>query len=225
MRFLLLIFMMVAGCASTKPNPKTLIPKKNGTTCASGNAQVCYNQGARYYNGDGVTQSSAKAIEYMEKACKLGHADGCYWAARKYEEPDDPKLKNPKRARELYQHLCDHNYKQYCYSVANVMINDPLDSTEKARGLRLMQKHCKTDPKACWNLGRRYYFGETIEPDNALAKTYFTKGCKGNYGKACLCLVLGTSPNKSVDSKTNTNLPKRPASSASKSHACIKTCT
>lgn len=183
MRFLLLIFMVVmAGCATTN---KGLTPKTNGTTCASGNAHVCYKQARNYHFGKDVTNNVAKAIQYYERACALDHPDGCYWAARGYEQVDDPKIKNVPRARVLYQRLCKHKIQKGCHQLGNSYIDYPQHPGEIQKGVALLNKQCHHHAAACHSLGNKYYYTSNLKNDNAAAMRYYKKGCTLNAGASC----------------------------------------
>lgn len=209
---------MMAGCATTQ---KGLTPKTNGTTCASGNANVCYKQARRYHFGKDVTNDESKAIQYYERACALDHADGCFWAARGYEQTDDPKLKNVPRARVLYQRLCKHDIHKGCRELGNSYIDYPQHPKEVQKGVLLLDDLCDAHPAACYELGRRYYFTSNLKADNATAQKYYARGCKLNNGLSCHALAQQFTPAQLGGIKNTYQLANKGCTLGNK-YACVK---
>jgi len=50
--------------------------------CNAGHAGSCTNLGTMYAKGSGVSQDQARAVQWFQKACDAGEADGCAKAKR-----------------------------------------------------------------------------------------------------------------------------------------------
>ena len=59
------------------------------TACNSSNSPAdIYNEGCRYYNGDGVSVDKQKAVELWQKAAELGHDMAQYNLGNCYNDGD-----------------------------------------------------------------------------------------------------------------------------------------
>lgn len=192
MRYVLLIFAIaLASCASNdKPKPKTMMPQLNGTTCKSGNANICYKQGIKYHVGKKVSPNDKKAIYYYERACQLGHVKGCYRAASRYQYAKDKTLQDHSRARRLYQKACKNAYKAGCHRLAMFMTYSPKNNQDFLNGLGRLNTLCDQNyAESCHGLAYYYRTVKGFNNDRKLAKTYYQNACKLKHATSCLELA------------------------------------
>lgn len=156
-------------------------------TCEKGAADSCLGVALLYtQNGTAPTK---KAMPFLEKACNLGNANGCYNLGVVYHQGEITP-KNLKKARALYELACNGGESFGCHNLANIF--DDENNYQAAN--ELFYKACDMGVNmACRNLGNSYRDGKGVQQDSRQAAVFFHKGCKLDdvYADSGACANLG----------------------------------
>lgn len=143
----------------------------NKKACEAGATMACFDLGTflgAVYEGQPYTDQKA-SLRYFERACMLGHPDGCNTAGLLHMSSD------PAKGLQLYQRGCDGGDGFVCNQLAMRLITG-MDKTTKdlPRGERLAKRACDLNIENCG------FTGELFE-DAGKAKEayeYARKGCE-----------------------------------------------
>ena len=158
---------------------------QNKLKCKSNNAKACKRYGDELNYGFGVAQDKLAAVEYYDKACKLGRYRGCVNAGLLYSISGDSARASPyeKMELDLLEADCRSNPSDICAMAARIYSSGSLygDSIpinmEKAR--ELYRLGCDHDgARACQDLGRLAEIGVGAIEDLNEAIRLYDKACK-----------------------------------------------
>ena len=158
-----------------------------------GYAEAQYNLGRCYYNGEGVIQDYAKAVEWYRKAAEQGYVEAVEWFHQAAEQGidmaeydlgniyynDKGLLQNKKKAVEWYRKAADQGYAEaqcklgFCYYHGEGVYQN------KRKAVEWYQKAAKRgNAEAQYKLGFCYYHGEGVLRNRKKAIEWFNKAAK-----------------------------------------------
>lgn len=144
--------------------------------CAADNLDACANAAALLFDGKGITQDKARAIELTERACSGGVGNACKnlgWLSGNDES-------NLARAREFYGKACELNDSDGCRMYAFYLGEGKGGPIDKAQSLLIAAKGCDLGhPIACANLA--VYHGK----DYPAVLDANRRACELDHGVAC----------------------------------------
>ena len=155
--------------------------------CDGGDMEACTSLGVLYFEGKGVKQNGAKALELYDKACESGEKYGCNWAAGLYYSGKAGVKKNFAKARSYAIKACELDVDWACYGLGNMYANGEGGAKDEAKALDLLEKACSLDlGVGCNNAGGLYYNKQQY----GKARKMLEKGCELDSGEACTGLAL-----------------------------------
>lgn len=164
--------------------------------CNAKNADACREVARIYSWGEKVKEDRDKAIVFFQKACNLGHAEGCYRLGRFA----DTKRSNSKTSREgeiygkqalnAYKKSCELGDANGCAYLGTKYLNGSFVELDRNKGLALLEKACNDgSAQACWELAYRYdgsnEYENYVEKNDKKAFAYYAKGCENKWGMCC----------------------------------------
>ena len=149
-------------------------------------AETLYNIGLRYYNGDGVAQDYAKAIEWFRQAAEQGYAAAqnklgeCYYTGTEVK-------KNYKQAARWFCKAAEQGNATAQYNLAYCYINGQGVTKDYAQAVSWYRKAAEQGhAKAQNNLGTCYYNGLGVTKDYTQAVNWYRKAAEqGNASAQC----------------------------------------
>ena len=102
---------------------------------------ACSNLAKRYYNGKGVRQDFAKALQYHKKACGLGNANSCAVVGAEYAFGENVK-KDLKLAKGLLEKSCEMQSAGGCYGLGVMYHNGEDVPKNLSKAKELFGKVC-----------------------------------------------------------------------------------
>jgi TPR repeat protein len=147
--------------------------------CEAGATMACFDLGTfhgQVYAGQPYTDVKA-SLRYFERACMLGHPDGCNTAGLLHMSSD------PAKGLALYQRGCDGGDGFVCNQLAMRLITG-MDGTTKdlPRGEQLAKRACDLNIENCGFTGE--LFEDANKPTEGVE--YARKGCEGKDTRAGL---------------------------------------
>ena len=139
--------------------------------CARDDGAACFHLGMAYHDGAGVETDFARHEGLMERACTLGHLEGCAELAASYlasESADDDA-----KAPALFEKACLGGalHRHPCREAGFIRIDGRLAPPDKARGARFLETSCAlADESSCWMLAGMLREGDGVPADAARAK-------------------------------------------------------
>ena len=149
-------------------------------------AETLYNIGLRYYNGDGVAQDYAKAIEWFRQAAEQGYAAAqnklgeCYYTGTEVK-------KNYKQAARWFCKAAEQGNATAQYNLAYCYINGQGVTKDYAQAVSWYRKAAEQGhAKAQNNLATCYYNGLGVTKDYTQAVNWYRKAAEqGNASAQC----------------------------------------
>ena len=175
---------------STDPPAPSASPNvvKDERACESGDAEACFSAALRHDDGtDGVTKDYARASDFYERGCKLGHTMCCNNLGVDYEHGYGVDASAPK-ARDLYQRACDAKNALGCRNLALLYEGDGGAGvrTDLPKAFASFTRGCDLeDGTACNDLGWMYEAGLGTPKDLKKAANLYGLACDHGYLYGC----------------------------------------
>ncbi len=145
--------------------------------CAEGKPDACTSLGLRYREGDGVTWSHERSVDFLRQACDGGDARGCR------------ELANAERiSRDLDRHRqgCEAGAPESCTDLALMYRNGTGVRKSYERAAELYRRGCNGgDGRGCTWLGIHYHKGEGVPESRSQAASLFQQGCTKGHATGC----------------------------------------
>ena len=141
-------------------------------------AETLYNIGRRYYNGDGVAQDYAKAIEWFRQAAEQGYATAqnnlgdCYYDGQGVTQDYAQAVSWYRKAAEQGDAAAQFRL-GFCYEYGRGVSKD---YTQAVSWYRKATE--RGNAKAQNNLGNCYYYGKGLTKDYAQAVYWYRKAAE-----------------------------------------------
>ena len=147
-------------------------------------AETLYNIGRRYYNGDGVAQDYAKAIDCFRQAAEQGFTPAqyflgeCYYYGRGVTQDYTQAVSWYRKATERGNAKAQNNLGN-CYYYGKGLTKD------YAQAVYWYRKAAEQgDAQAQNNLGECYYYGRGVRQDYTQAVNWYRKAAEQGYAVA-----------------------------------------
>ncbi len=123
----------------------------------------------RLGNVSGKVEDFIRGRKYIEKACELNDAKGCYWLGNFYESGGGTVKKDLKKAIQYHVKACELNERFGCLSlVSNSQIN-------KQKLFQYLSKACELNSgNGCAILASLYDDGKIVKKDLKKAAQYYS---------------------------------------------------
>jgi TPR repeat protein len=175
-----LVGMVVVGmaCAGQTTAPTTPAPTIAGPTCAAGE---CNTRGmeamalARY----------DEAARLLDRACVLGHAEGCSNLAGLYREAGAGR-QEPQRALGLYARSCELGLASGCMAVSGMVTEGKLVPVDAARAAAMYDQACtQKDALGCFMAAMVHSEGRGVTRSPETAADRFDRACTLGHATGC----------------------------------------
>ena len=147
-------------------------------------AETLYNIGRRYYNGDGVAQDYAKAIEWFRQAAEQGYAAAqnklgeCYYTGTEVK-------KNYKQAARWFCKAAEQGDDMAQYNLGYSYQHGQGVTKNYTQAVYWYRKAAEQGNAAAQNnLGECYYYGRGVTQDYAQAVNWYRKAAEQGYASA-----------------------------------------
>ena len=153
----------------------------------------------KYFDGDGVPEDQAKAVELWRKAAESGHAESLFYLGSCYFDGVGGVPENKEEAVKLWLKSAQKGYAMAQYNLGNSYIHGdgvPEDKEEAVKWwLKAAQQGCEM---AEYNLGNSYFNGEGVPEDKKAAIEWWFKSAQKGYPLAQYNLGICYSNGKGV---------------------------
>jgi TPR repeat protein len=147
-------------------------------SCVAGGARACFGYGVLLFTGKYVATDVEAGKQYLEGACKAGHARACSFLAVAHELGSSGLRKDRRRALVLFQDACQAGEAASCTTVG-----DRLPRRDRARAKALYEKACSGDDGAgCFRAGRL----QAQVGEHGQAYASFVKACELEEHTGCV---------------------------------------
>jgi len=149
--------------------------------CSAGHTKACIRLGDIYEREIGVDKNLAKARSLYEKACHKGDGEGCYYIARLEENNH-----HINKAVQRYDQACRKKFAMACSSLGIMYDFGRRVKKNATLARKYYSAACKLDKSSCSWLGNAYENAKLgVKQDDAKARYYYDKACKGNNAEGC----------------------------------------
>ncbi|MBR6286367.1 MAG: sel1 repeat family protein [Bacteroidaceae bacterium] len=155
-----------------------------------GSGEAYTNLGYIYYEGKYVNKNDKKAFEYYQKATKLKNASGAFHLGLAYIDGKGCD-KDVKKGIETWELASDYGSgaaanNLFCYYSDGMYTEDKNVIDKKLAKKYLLRSAELRDDVGCYNLARRYYWGNDLfEKDDSQAFVYMKIAADQGYVDAC----------------------------------------
>ena len=151
-------------------------------------AQFLYSIATR--KGYKVERNLDESFAYLMSSAKCGYPLGQMIVGFFFQE-GIILIRDRDLAVKWYGRAISKNQPEAMFLLANLLLNDPVVSTDASRAVELLRASAGLDyPFACDQLGRLYLFGELVEKDMPTAVHYLEKAGKIGYGDSYKLLYI-----------------------------------
>lgn len=145
-----------------------------------------YRLGQMFYTGTGTKKEETKAVEFWQKAARLGNANAQYALASHWLKTGTGDLQ---QALEWIQKAAEGENTAAMYSLGKLYLEDEVVPPDIKRAIELFEKAAlKGHDYAAYRLGRLYLSGEKIEKNVELAMEWFGQAAGANNSYALYTL-------------------------------------
>ena len=170
--------------ACANPAPKEESDPKEDAESAEMSAEELLSTGMSYYEGNGVEQNDAKAVEYFRKAADQGHAEAQFRLGNCYANGTGVE-KNEKTAAEYYRLAADQGNTQALYALGeSYMTGRGVDQNDQAAVQCYQLAADEGLGEAQLALARCYESGQDVEANLLTAYRYAAMASKGGLAAA-----------------------------------------
>jgi len=145
-------------------------------------------QSLEVLRGDGSLIDWSRGRAIYERACELGHGDGCHALAVMYEVGISVE-RDRNTAESLYIRACDTGDEHTCVAHRFIFGNRRVPSTAGREETRQYERLCADgDNSACHRLGLVYLRGDSsaVSMGVMLAAHFLGRACRGGIQTACV---------------------------------------
>ncbi|MEM9691879.1 MAG: tetratricopeptide repeat protein, partial [Myxococcota bacterium] len=163
-------------------------PDECEARCSQGSAGSCFNLGAAYERGVGVSRDARQAFGGYERACRRGDIRGCRAMAAFYIRGIGV-TKDYGRALTLLQPACLEGDALSCSNLGTMYAKGFGVAEDLRRATSLYGRACDAgNPRGCVNLGQAYRAGDGVPVDYDAAHRLFTRACRAEHPAGCFNL-------------------------------------
>ncbi|RZF34092.1 hypothetical protein LSTR_LSTR011662 [Laodelphax striatellus] len=142
-------------------------------------AQSCYKAGGYYMQGKAMEKiDDFKAIDYLEKGCKLGFARACYRGASLITNSPN-KVRDYTQGLEMYDKACNSEIADGCFALNTFYLFGSEEhnvTKDLPKAAKYAERGCDLDHLACCtNISHMYMRGDGVEKNETLAKKFMQK--------------------------------------------------
>ena len=187
------------GTAAAKASDDGLAGRRFAAACDAGHGLACVYMGTIYETaGAARARWLAKARPALEKRCKAGDAEHCYYLGIAFERGTGAPI-DGKRSLAAYQRACDLGFVLGCTNLAGNYLKGTGTAANAVKAAQIYTQACRRgDDLACYWLGWIYdgelaIIGDRERLDHVLlgGESADTLGGKRGTGKAIAALVRG----------------------------------
>lgn len=169
--------------------PKDLVRAADlfGIACKEGVARACVDHGLALYNGDGVKENAARAVELFTPACTAepNDATACKALGDAFAAGKGVEKKDEDRALELYQMACKTQNAEACVAAGNLM-QASRSGNRKAEAAANYLLGCELDARTgCFELAQLHESGKWDGASFDEASKYYQKTCNIDPTRGC----------------------------------------
>ena len=145
-----------------------------------------YRLGQMFYTGTGTKKEETKAVEFWQRAARLGNANAQYALASHWLKTGTGDLQ---QALEWIQKAAEGENTAAMYSLGKLYLEDEVVPPDIKRAIELFEKAAlKGHDYAAYRLGRLYLSGEKIEKNVELAMEWLRQAAGANNSYALYTL-------------------------------------
>jgi uncharacterized protein len=177
---------MLRALGTVTPPPSLFALMKEA--CAQGNGESCNLVGAEHFRGRvaGLKVSYSTAMNYFQRSCSLGHAEGCSNIGVLLEHGFGVK-KSLAQATAYYERACNNGSGAGCLNLSYLYLYGRGHRVSPEKAELYGEKGCKMGfAVSCTVLGYAYERGDVIPPSREQAMLFFERGCVLKDAHACI---------------------------------------
>jgi TPR repeat protein len=172
--------MVVVSCAgqTTTTEVPRAAPTIPGPSCAAGECNTRGVQAMTLARYD-------EAVALLDRACALGHAEGCTNLATLYAAPGTGR-QAPQRALELHVRACELGVASGCMAGGGMVAEGTMVPRDAARAAALFEQACtKRHALGCYTAGMVHSEGRGVARSTELATQRFDQACTLGHATGC----------------------------------------
>ena len=144
----------------------------------------CLLLGGAYLNGIEVEIDIERGAQYIEKACRWGHAEGCNIMG--YMVQEEMIEFERATAAELYLRACEMGSTGGCSKLGGIYLEGAEVKQDKQWARRLFEVGCEgDDAMACMGLASTFGYSDWDKSEH-----YMQRSCELGFSNACYALAL-----------------------------------
>lgn len=172
-----LVLVGCAGQANTTAAPRA-VPTIAGPGCA---ASECNTRGVQAM----TLARYDEAAVLLDRACLLGHAEGCVNLATMYAASGTGR-QSPRRALELHERACELGLASGCMAGGGMVAEGTLVPADPARAATLFERACtQRHALGCYTAGMLHSEGRGVARSTELATERFDQACTLGFATGC----------------------------------------